>query len=101
MNGNKKLVFKHFMVSTIIDTILPNIVGNIVSMVLFTHQPSRCSGNFWSSKTNETALVKLLDFSVTSQSHRAQASATVLSQDQVNLSLEGLRGVFEIWLIRC
>ena len=49
----------------------------------------RCSGNFWSSKTNETALVKLLDFSGTSQSHWVQASATVLSQDQVDLSLEG------------
>jgi len=49
----------------------------------------RCSGNFWSSKTKETALVKfLLDFSGTSQSHRAQASATVLSQDQVNPSTE-------------
>ena len=31
----------------------------------------------------------LLDFSGTSQSHCAQASATVLSQDQVRLSLEG------------
>jgi len=49
---------------------------------------SQCSGNFWSSKTNEIALVKL-DFFGTSQSHCAQASATVLSQDQVNLSLEG------------
>jgi len=29
-----------------------------------------------------------------SQSHCAQASATVLSQDQVNLGIEGLRGVF-------
>ena len=50
--------------------------------------------NFWSSKTNETALVKFIAFSVTSQSHCAQAIATVLSQDQVNLSLEGLRRVF-------
>jgi len=49
----------------------------------------RCSGNFWSSKTNETALVKFIGFSVMSQSHCAQASATILSQDQVNLSLEG------------
>jgi len=31
----------------------------------------------------------LLDFSGMSQSHCAQASATVLSQDQVNLSFEG------------
>ena len=31
----------------------------------------------------------LLDFSGMSQSHCAQASATVLSQDQVNLGLEG------------
>jgi len=36
----------------------------------------------------------LLDFSGTSQSHCAQASATVLAQDQVSLSLEGLHGVF-------
>jgi len=42
----------------------------------------RCSGYFWSSETNETA-------GETSQSHCAQASATVFSQDQVNLSLEG------------
>ena len=49
----------------------------------------RCSGNFWSSKTSETALVKFIGFSGTSQSHCAQASATVISQDQVNLSLEG------------
>ena len=45
----------------------------------------RRSGNFWSSETKETAL----DFSGTSQSHCAQAGATILSQDQVNLSLEG------------
>ena len=44
-----------------------------------------CSGNFWSSKTNETALVKFIGFFVTSQSHCAQASTT---QDQVNLSLK-------------
>jgi len=31
----------------------------------------------------------LLDFSVTYQTHCAQASATILSQDQVNLSLKG------------
>ena len=49
----------------------------------------RCSGNFWSSKINETALVKFIGFSGTSQSHCVQASATVLSQDLVNLSLEG------------
>ena len=49
----------------------------------------RCSGNFWSSKTKETVLVKFIGFSGTSQSHCAQASATVLSHDQVNLSLEG------------
>ena len=49
----------------------------------------RCSGNLWSSETNETALVKFIGFSGTSQSQWAQASATVLSQDQVNLSLEG------------
>ena len=49
----------------------------------------RCSGNFWSSETNEKALVKFIGFFGTSQSHCAQASATVLSLDQVNLSLEG------------
>ena len=49
----------------------------------------RRSGNFWSSKTKEIALVKFIGFSGTSQSHCAQARATVLSQDQVNLSLEG------------
>jgi len=49
----------------------------------------QCSGNFWSSETNKTALVKSIGFSGTSQSHCAQASATVLSQDQVNLSLKG------------
>ena len=49
----------------------------------------RCSGNFWSSKTKETTLVKFIRFSGTSQSHCAQAGATVLSQDQVNLGLEG------------
>ena len=48
---------------------------------------SRCSGNFWSSKTNETALVKFIGFSGTSQSHCAQTSAAVLSQE-VNLGLE-------------
>ena len=48
----------------------------------------RCSGNFWSSETKETALVKFIGFSGMSQSHCVQASATVLSQDQVNLSLE-------------
>jgi len=81
-----KYVFKHFMVSAILIRIKP-----------------RCSGNFWSSKTNETALV---NFSVTSQSHCARASATVLSHDQVNLNLEGatwsfLKVPFEIWFIRC
>jgi len=50
----------------------------------------RCSGNFWSSKTiARQHWWNLLDFSVTSQSHCAQASATVLTQDQINLSLEG------------
>jgi len=39
----------------------------------------RCSGNFWNSKTNETALVKFIGFSGTSQSHCAQARATVFS----------------------
>jgi len=49
----------------------------------------QCPGNFWSSKTKETALVKFIGFSGTSQFHCAQASAAVLSQHQVNLSLEG------------
>jgi len=55
----------------------------------------RCSGNFWSSETNETASVKFIGFFGMSQSHCVQASATVLSQDQVNLSLEGATWSFK------
>jgi len=39
--------------------------------------------------------VKFITFSGTSQSHCAQASATVLSQDQVNLGLEGATWSFK------
>ena len=47
-----------------------------------------------SSKKRDSHWRNLLDFSVTSQSHCAQASATVLSQDQVNSSLEGATSSF-------
>jgi len=49
----------------------------------------RCSSNFWScSELTRQHWWNLLDFSEKSQSHCAQASATVLSHDQVNLRLE-------------
>ena len=53
--------------------------------VLATSGAAKLTRQHWQS---------LLDFSGTSQSHCAQASATVLSQDQVNLSLEGVTWSF-------
>ena len=65
------MVFKHFMVCAICASSLD---------VLVTSGAAKLTRQHWRN---------LLDFSGTSQSHCGQASATVLSQDQVNVSLEG------------
>ena len=49
----------------------------------------QCFGNFWSSKTKETALVKFIGFFWDISIPLCASQATVVSHDQVNLSLEG------------
>ena len=46
------------------------------------------------AKTSETALVKFIGFSGTSQSHCAQASATFFLKIKLTSVSRGLRGVF-------
>ena len=53
--------------------------------VLVTSGAAKLTGQHWCN---------LLDFSGTSQTRCAQASATFLSQDQDNLSLEGVTWSF-------
>ena len=65
------MVLKHFMVSAI--------YASSLGVLVTSGAAAKLTRQHWRN---------LLDFSGTSQSHCVQASATVLSHDQVNLHLE-------------